>query len=48
MGIVKLIQQEQGYENVCDLRRDADGQLNITGPNFHVYVYTMDDELRVT
>lgn len=37
-----------GYTTVCDLQKDADLQLNIAGPNFHVYVYTMDDNLRVT
>lgn len=36
------------YGSVCDLQKDADGQLNIAGPNFHVYLYTMDDNLRVT
>lgn len=36
------------YGSVCDLQKDADGQLNIAGPNFHVYLYTMDDNLGVT
>ncbi len=37
-----------GYSSVCDLQKDADGQLNIAWPNFHVYLYAMDDDLRVT
>lgn len=37
-----------GYGSVCELQKDADGQLNIAGPNFHVYVYGIDDDLRVT
>jgi hypothetical protein len=37
-----------GYSTVCDLQKDADGQLNIAGPNFHIYVYAMNDDLRVT
>lgn len=37
-----------GYRSVCDLQKDAESQLNIAGPNFHVYVYAMDDNLRVT
>jgi hypothetical protein len=36
------------YASVCDLQKDADGQRNIAGPNFHVYLYAMDDNLRVT
>jgi hypothetical protein len=36
------------YGSVCDLQKDADAQLNIAGPNFHIYLYTMDDNLRVT
>ena len=36
------------YSSVCDLQKDADNQLNIAGPNFHVYLYRMDDDLRVT
>ena len=36
------------YETVCELKEDAEIQLNISGPNFHVYLYSMDDDLRVT
>lgn len=35
------------YDFVGELKRDADQQLNIAGPKFHVYVYSMDDDLRV-
>ncbi|MBZ5635171.1 MAG: hypothetical protein LAO55_18770 [Acidobacteriia bacterium] len=35
------------YESVSDLKKDADAQLNISGPTFHVYEYSMDDDLRV-
>lgn len=37
-----------GYDSVCELQKDADNQLNISGPKFHVYLYSMDDNLRVT
>ncbi len=29
-----------GYRSVCDLQQDAENQLNIAGPNFHVYPCT--------
>jgi len=35
------------YDTAADLKKDADGQLNISGPSFHVYAYSMDDDLRV-
>ncbi|MCS6860537.1 MAG: hypothetical protein NZT92_09490 [Abditibacteriales bacterium] len=38
----------QRYDCVCDLKKEADRQLNIAGPTFHVYLYVMDDDLRVT
>jgi hypothetical protein len=34
-----------GYESLCELRDHADRQLNIAGPEFHVYVYALDDDL---
>jgi hypothetical protein len=37
----------QNYESVGSLKRDAEMQLNIAGPRYHVYVYSMDDDLRV-
>jgi len=39
---------QHGYDSVGELQRDADSQLNISGPKYHVYVYSMDDDLRVT
>ncbi|MCX5829200.1 MAG: hypothetical protein NTV58_14530 [Deltaproteobacteria bacterium] len=35
------------YETVFDLQKDADNQLNIAGENFHVYIYSIDDDLGV-
>ena len=34
------------YDCVSELKRDAEGQLNIMGEKFHVYLYSIDDELR--
>lgn len=39
---------QYSYDSVVELRSDADNQLNITGPKFHVYLYSMDDDLAVT
>jgi hypothetical protein len=39
---------QYGYDSVGELQRDADSQLNISGPKYHVYLYSMDDDLRVT
>lgn len=36
------------YESFGELRRDAENQLKIAGPKFHVYTYTLDDDLRVS
>ena len=36
------------YDNTFELNKDAEWQLNISGPNFHVYLYSMDDNFRVT
>jgi hypothetical protein len=33
------------YESVAALKRDADGQLNITGANYHVYMFSVSDDL---
>lgn len=33
------------YSSICDLQRDADLQLNIAGPNFHLYFYSIEDDL---
>jgi len=34
------------YEDYGELKRDAEMQLNLIGPKFHVYLYKMDDNLR--
>jgi len=36
------------YESVGELRRHAEGQRNLFGPEYHVYIYSMDDDLHVT
>jgi hypothetical protein len=36
------------YSSVAELKEDAEMQLNITGSNFVVYVFTLDDDLRPT
>lgn len=36
------------YSSITDLDRDADMQLNISGPNMHVYVYEIGDDLSVS
>lgn len=35
------------YRNIGELQRDADGQLNISGDNFHVYIFTINRDLSV-
>jgi hypothetical protein len=34
------------YESVSELSEDADNQLNISGSNYHIYIYSFDDDLR--
>lgn len=36
------------YRSIGDLQKDADMQLNISGENFHVYIYQINDDLSVT
>jgi hypothetical protein len=36
------------YDSTCELKQDADLQLNIMGPSFHVYVYRLADDMSVT
>lgn len=36
------------YRSVCDLTEDAENQLNIAGPLFHVYLYTIEDDMSST
>jgi hypothetical protein len=34
------------YESVGELKRDAEMQLNISGSNYVVYIFGLDDDLR--
>ena len=36
------------YIFVGELKEDADRQLNIAGPKFHVYLYQLGDDLECT
>jgi len=36
------------YRRFDELERDAEMQLNISGENFHVYIYNLDERLRPT
>lgn len=36
------------YRSIGDLQNDADTQLNISGVNFHIYLYQINDDLSVT
>jgi len=38
----------QSYESVCELKQDAESQLNIAGQKFHIYTYTINDDLSVS
>jgi hypothetical protein len=38
---------QYSYESLGELQRDADNQLNIYGPKYHVYLYSMNDNLAV-
>lgn len=35
------------YNSIKELDKAADSQLNITGSNFHVYIYRINDDLSV-
>jgi hypothetical protein len=39
---------DYSYDSVKELQDDADNQLNIAGENFHVYIYSIDDDMKVT
>src|SRR5579885_2933634 len=39
---------DYSYDSVKELEDDADSQLNISGENFHVYIYSIDDDMKVT
>ena len=36
------------YRSICKLQEDAENQLNIAGREFHVYVYSLDGDLKPT
>jgi len=36
------------YDSVNELEDDAENQLNISGENFHVYIYSIDDDMAVS
>jgi hypothetical protein len=36
------------YRSIGDLQRDADTLPNISGENFHIYLYQINDDLSVT
>jgi hypothetical protein len=36
------------YDSYKELENDANGQLNITGPKFHIYIYRINDDLSVS
>jgi hypothetical protein len=38
----------QIYGSHKELQEDANKQLNINGPDFHVYIYRINDDLSVT
>ena len=35
------------YDSIKELQEDADGQLNISGENFHIYLYSINSDLSV-
>jgi len=36
------------YDSVKELEDDAENQLNISGENFHVYIYSINDDMAVS
>jgi hypothetical protein len=36
------------YDSVKELQEDAEGQLNICGENFHIYLHSIDDKMAVS
>lgn len=35
------------YDSIKELEDDAEGQLNISGENFHIYLYSINNDLSV-
>jgi len=36
------------YETYGEMKQDAESQLNIAGENFHIYIFTLGDDLDCT
>lgn len=36
------------YDSLCELREDAERQLNIAGPKYHVYLFRLADDLSLS
>lgn len=39
---------DYSYDSPKELQDDAESQLNISGENFHVYVYSIGDDMKVS
>jgi hypothetical protein len=39
---------QPNYRFIGELSEDADNQLNIAGPQFHIYLYQLGDDLECT
>jgi hypothetical protein len=39
---------DYSYDSVKELQDDSESQLNISGENFHVYIYSIDDDMKVS
>lgn len=39
---------QANYRFIGDLSKDAENQLNIAGPKYHVYLYSLGDDLECT
>ncbi len=39
---------DYSYDSVKELQDDAENQLNISGEKFHVYIYSIDDDMKVS
>ena len=36
------------YDSIKELKDDAESQLNISGEKFHIYIYSIDDKMKVS
>lgn len=39
---------DYSYDCYCDLDEDAENQFNISGSNYHIYLYQINDDLSVS